>query len=237
MLNNKILFHYCIVGIFLLSISCQTLSSSEKVKKVPNLTKEQNFKVKELYQELKLKKYLDYDIFRMAYTGYLNISTSKKDILTIIDFTKPSNKKRFFVLDLKQKKVLFATVTSHGVNSGDLFATQFSNKPNSRKTCIGFFLTDDIYIGKNGYSLRINGLEKGINQHARKRAIVIHPADYVSKEYIQKHGKVGNSWGCPALPHSVSKQIIDTIKNGSCLFAYGKDNKYKSVSYYIPKTG
>ncbi len=157
----------------------------------------------------------------------------KPNILTIIDYSKPSSEKRFFVIDIQKKQLLYTSFVAHGKNSGDNYVTSFSNLPNSLQSSIGFFLTAETYTGENGYSMKLDGLEKGINDNARSREIVIHGADYVSQEYIAKYGRLGRSWGCPSLPREVSKEIIDVISNGSCLFIYGKDENYKKNSTFI----
>jgi hypothetical protein len=138
----------------------------------------------------------------------------------IFDVTKPSTEKRFYVLDLKGKKLLYHCLAAHGKGSGENNANLFSNTPNSMKTAPGFYLTLSTYSGKHGYSLKLRGLEKGINDNAEKRAIVIHGADYVSDDFIKVHGRIGRSWGCPALPVGLSKEIIDCIKDGTLLYIF-----------------
>ncbi len=187
-----------------------------------------------LFRKMELTNKLDYQLFKNAVSGYEKISSKKNDtILTIIDFSKPSTEKRFYVLDMKAEKLLYETHVSHGVNTGDLTADNFSNRLNSRKSSLGFFLTNETYLGKNGYSLRLDGLESGINNNARKRAIVIHGADYAKSDFIGKTGRLGRSWGCPALPADLSKEIIDTIKDGTVIFANGNDKSYIQKSTYL----
>ena len=127
------------------------------------------------------------------------------------------------MIDLKQEKVLFSSYVSHGRASGENYAVSFSNQPGSHKSSLGFFLTGNTYIGKNGYSLLLDGLEQGINDKARERSIVIHGADYADPAVLKKQNRLGRSLGCPALPPAISSQIIDTIKNGSLLYIYGKN--------------
>lgn len=183
--------------------------------------------IKTLYNEMKLSKEISYDLFKDAMIGYSRIDTKKKkEVITIIDYSKPSTEERFYVLDLKRKEVVYKTYVSHGVNTGGNEASQFSNRMNSRQTSLGFFLTSETYYGRNGYSLRLDGLEKGINDRARERTIVIHGAAYATDDFIRRNGRLGRSWGCPALPDNLSKEVIDTIKNGSVLFAYGADDNY-----------
>ena len=141
-------------------------------------------------------------------------------ILTVIDYQLPSSKPRFWVIDLIQKKILYQEYVAHGRNTGMKFAKKFSNTQNSKQTSLGVFRTLGTYLGKHGYSLRLQGLQKGVNDNAFKRAIVMHGADYVSESFLKKHGRLGRSWGCPALDRRVSKKIIETIKGGTYLFAY-----------------
>ncbi|MEO7922370.1 MAG: murein L,D-transpeptidase catalytic domain family protein [Chitinophagaceae bacterium] len=141
-------------------------------------------------------------------------------IISIIDFTQPSNKKRLFVIDLRNYKVLFNTLVAHGRNTGYDWATSFSNQESSFKSSPGFYITQGTYEGKNGYSLKLEGMERGINDHALERGIVMHGAPYVSDERANAGGFVGRSQGCPAVPVQFSRPIINTIKNGSCLFIY-----------------
>ena len=157
----------------------------------------------------------------------------EKKIITIIDYTKPSTEKRFYLINLEQKVLLYHCYVAHGKNSGENYAKSFSNQSGSLASCSGFFITAGIYYGKHGYSLSLDGIEKGINDNARKRSIVIHGADYVSQEFINKYGRLGRSWGCPALPVDLSKEIIDCIANGSCLFIYGNDTAYFKNSKFI----
>lgn len=148
------------------------------------------------------------------------------DIISIIDFSKSSAEKRLFVIDLKNERLIFNTYVAHGQKSGSEFAKTFSNKPESYQSSLGFYETTDTYIGKNGYSLHLNGLEKGINDNANQRAIVMHGAPYVSEQLIHAKGYIGRSWGCPAIPEILSRPIINKIKNGSCLFIYANDQSY-----------
>jgi len=147
-------------------------------------------------------------------------------IISIVDFSQPSNKKRLFVIDLDKYKVVFNTYVAHGVNSGKEFAQQFSNRAESFQSSLGFYETMTTYNGKNGYSLHLQGLEKGINDNADSRAIVMHGADYVNENLIHSQGYIGRSWGCPAVPEKLHKPIINKIKNGTCLFIYSPNRNY-----------
>jgi hypothetical protein len=190
--------------------------------------------IHQLWLDCRLDDAVSFEVFNMAVHGYREIDNiKKKNIVTIIDFSRPSTEKRFFVIDLENKKLLVKCFVAHGKNSGENFAKSFSNQSASLESCLGFFLTAETYTGKHGYSLRLDGLEKSINDNARAREIVIHGAEYVSQQFIDKYGRLGRSWGCPALPLENSKEIIDKISEGSCLFIYGVDNYYGQHSHFI----
>jgi L,D-transpeptidase catalytic domain len=177
---------------------------------------------------------LSEDAFNSALKGY-NYLLQKKllhntSVLTVVDYSKPSSAKRLFVLDVNTGKVLFKTFVAHGKNSGLGYANSFSNEEESYKTSLGFFITNNTYNGSNGYSLKLKGCEKGINDKAEERAIVIHGAQYANEDFLQSNGYLGRSYGCPAVPEKMSKQIIDVIKNGSCLFLYHPTKKYINAS-------
>ncbi|MBC5838899.1 murein L,D-transpeptidase catalytic domain family protein [Flavobacterium muglaense] len=156
-----------------------------------------------------------------------------KDVLTLIDFSLSSNEKRLWVIDLNTNTVLFHSLVAHGRNTGEEFATSFSNSPESYKSSLGFYSTAEVYNGKHGKSLKLDGLERGINSNARERAVVIHGADYVSNSFIQNNRRLGRSLGCPAIPLELTDQIIETIKDKSCLFVYFPSNTYKVASKYL----
>lgn len=188
--------------------------------------------VNPLYNTIGLQGVMSYDLFEKGMKGYDKID-KKRTIITFIDFTKPSVEKRLYVIDLEKKKLLYNTYVSHGRNSGGNYATQFSNQLGSNKSSLGFFLTTGTYQGKNGYSLRLSGLEQGINDRAEARAIVIHGASYSNPNTIAANGRLGRSLGCPALPMALSREIIDVIKNGSVLFIYAEDSDYLNRSTMI----
>ncbi len=184
---------------------------------------------------------LNFEALKQALKGY-NVLRERymlnnNFILTIIDYSKPSNTERFFVIDINSGKILYKSLVAHGRNSGLEYASSFSNKQCSYKSSIGFFLTGETYYGKHGFSLRLNGLEKGINDNAMERAIVIHSASYVTEEYIKKYGRLGRSHGCPALPAYNYENIIGTIKNKTCLFIFYPDKKYMSSSEFVNAAG
>jgi len=147
-------------------------------------------------------------------------------VITIIDFTKPSNLERLFVIDLVKGEVIFKSLVAHGEKSGENYATSFSNNLESHQSSLGYYLTGKSYVGRHGYSLLLDGLEKGINDNARNRAVVIHGAAYVSQRYIKSNGRLGRSFGCPALPEETASEIIDKIQEKSLLFIYSIDRNY-----------
>lgn len=191
--------------------------------------------VEKLYKEMQLEGVVRFEAFSQAFTGYEELKP-EKSILTVIDFSLPSTEKRLFVLDLKQREVLFSSLVAHGRKSGENFATSFSNKIGSHKSSLGFYITENTYIGSNGYSLVINGLEYGINDKAKERAVVIHAADYCSMSMIKSSGRLGRSFGCPALPAELNKPIIDCIKNGSLIYIYADDDNYQKRSPILAKS-
>lgn len=184
----------------------------------------------QLFEEMQLGGVVNFVAFRQAVAGYLRIKEKSKPVLTLIDFTKASTEKRLFVFDMEKKKLVFSSVVAHGRNSGENYATSFSNKYGSYKSSLGFYLTGHTYQGKNGYSLILNGLEKGINDKARERAIVVHGAAYANPSVAASAGRLGRSFGCPALPQAITKPIINTIKGGSVMFIYANNQDYMAQS-------
>ena len=191
--------------------------------------------VKSVYDSLNIKGKLDYSIFQKAYLGYIQISNKNPGVLVIIDYTKPSNEERFYVLDLNKKQLVYSTRVAHSKNSGLEIPLEFSDDPNSYQSSLGFFLTLGEYNGAYGYSLRLKGLEENINANAESRAIVIHGGDIVNDEYIKKFGFAGRSLGCPVLPTALTKEIVNYIKHGRVLFIYGNDEEYIEESVYLSK--
>ncbi|MEO6583339.1 MAG: murein L,D-transpeptidase catalytic domain family protein [Ferruginibacter sp.] len=192
-------------------------------------------KYSQLFLDLNLEAQgLCANAFNAAMKGFAKLSDGgkirKNHIITIIDFKKSSTQKRMFVLDVENQKILYKTYVAHGQKSGREMANQFSNIPESYQSSLGFYETSTTYNGKNGYSLKLRGLENGINDKAEERAVVIHGAPYVSESFINSHGYLGRSWGCPALPENLNRPIIDVIKNGSCVFIYSNNNKYLNNS-------
>ena len=191
--------------------------------------------VKSVYDSLNIKGKIDYSIFQKAYLGYVQIPNKNPGVLVIIDYTKPSNEERFYVLDLNKKKLVYSTRVAHSKNSGLEIPLEFSDDPNSYQSSLGFFLTLGEYNGAYGYSLRLKGLEENINANAESRAIVIHGGNIVDDEYIKKYGFAGRSLGCPVLPAALTKEIVNYIKHGRVLFIYGNDEEYIEESYYLSK--
>lgn len=202
-----------------------------------NVSSETKFEVGliSLYEEMNLDSLgLDFHVFRKGMTGYYNLvdegKAGDKQILTIIDFTLPGIEKRFFCIDLDSREVLFHTLVAHGRNSGGDYAERFSNRPNSHESSIGFYLTGETYTGANGYSLRLDGLDGSWNSNLRRRAVVVHGADYATHGWIERYGRLGRSFGCPAVPTEMASEIIDTIEGNTVIFAYYNDEEYLSTS-------
>lgn len=180
-----------------------------------------------------------FDVFERAIAGYRTLlnsnSLSDKGILTIVDFRISANTKRLWVIDLRNNKLLFHTLVAHGRNSGNVFPDRFSNIRNSYQSSLGFYVTGDSYLGKHGLSLKLNGVEPGINDQAEARSIVMHGAAYVSETFIKKAGRLGRSLGCPAVPLAVYKKMISLLERTTCLFMYYPDPEYLSkTTLYSP---
>ena len=218
-------------GINLESINQNSVITTETDNKPQKVTLD----VKSVYDSLNIKGKIDYSIFQKAYLGYVQIPNKNPGVLVIIDYTKPSNEERFYVLDLNKKKLVYSTRVAHSKNSGLEIPLEFSDDPNSYQSSLGFFLTLGEYNGAYGYSLRLKGLEENINANAESRAIVIHGGNIVDDEYIKKYGFAGRSLGCPVLPAALTKEIVNYIKHGRVLFIYGNDEEYIEESYYLSK--
>jgi hypothetical protein len=199
--------------------------------------------IMERYQLIDFSNYEkpELDIFARALSGYYQLrdmgKLSEKQILTIIDFRKSANEKRMWIIDLATNKLLKYSLVAHGRNSGEHYAKQFSNTPNSNKSSLGFYVTGSTYIGKHGLSLKLKGMEKGINDNAESRAIVMHAADYVSESYIRKVGRLGRSLGCPAVPSETHREIISEISGGTCLFIYYPEEYYLAQTNFANSIG
>ncbi|HZL08583.1 MAG TPA: murein L,D-transpeptidase catalytic domain family protein [Prolixibacteraceae bacterium] len=178
---------------------------------------------------------LSRDVFNLAIKGLNKLDINGKlqnpNIVTIADYSQSSNKKRLYVIDLKNKKLLFNTYVAHGRNTGEEYARSFSNEEGSHKSSLGFYITEHSIVGSHtGFSLLINGVEKGFNDHAVERAIIMHAAEYATENFIKKYGRLGRSYGCPSVPPEMNKPIIDAIQGGTCLFLYNPNKDYISQS-------
>lgn len=179
------------------------------------------------------------EVLRLSLTAYAQArrrGLDNKQLLTIIDYSKPSTERRLWVVDMRNDKVLFNTWVSHGKNSGQARATSFSNQPGSLKSSIGVFLTENSYMGGNGYSLRLAGLERGINDNAFNRDIVVHGAWYADPNNVGRYAQLGRSWGCPAVSPKLAKPLIDTIKNNTLVVAYYPDRNWLHNSSFLAVT-
>jgi hypothetical protein len=188
-----------------------------------------------MYNEMQLKDSgLNEKALEYALLGYRRLlrrhALHKTDVLSVCDFSQPSSAKRMYVLDLQNRRLLYRTYVAHGMRSGRVYANSFSNIPDSHKSSLGFYITRNTYMGSNGLSLRIDGVEKGFNDKARARSIVIHGANYVSERILHKYGRMGTTFGCPAVPEDMASQIIPVLKNGTCFFIYYPSKRYLSAS-------
>ena len=234
---KKVFLFFCLLLLITNSYAEENLVTENKTENIQVAVEEKPQKiivdVKSVYDSLNIKNKIDYSIFQKAYLGYVQISHKNPGVLIIIDYTKPSNEERFYVLDLNKKKLVYSTRVAHSKNSGLEIPLEFSDDPNSYQSSLGFFVTLGEYNGAYGYSLRLKGLEENVNANAEDRAIVIHGGDIVEDEYIKKFGFAGRSLGCPVLPYSLTRQIIDFIKHGRVLFIYGNDEQYIDDSLYL----
>ncbi|MCY1406054.1 L,D-transpeptidase catalytic domain [compost metagenome] len=163
----------------------------------------------------------------------INNGSQPAERLAVIDFSLPSTQRRLWIFDLSSKRLLLRELVAHGQGSGENFATSFSNREGSHQSSIGLFRTSETYHGQHGYSLRMDGLEPGINDRARERAIVIHPADYVNPAWIKRHGRIGRSHGCPAVRPQVARMVVDSLKGGQFMFSWYPDQKWMRSSAYL----
>ncbi|PRY99950.1 L,D-transpeptidase-like protein [Marinilabilia salmonicolor] len=181
-----------------------------------------------------------FEAFRLGMKGKQNLmeegKLKNKRYLTLIDFSLSSTQKRLWVIDCDSLKIVQHTLVAHGKNTGENKAERFSNVPQSNMSSLGFFIAGETYYGKHGFSLRLDGVEPGINDKARERAIVIHAAEYATMQFVNKHGRLGRSFGCPALPPEKNKTIIQSIKNKSCVFIYYPEESYFSLSEYASQS-
>ena len=207
------------------------LSFAVTAKSTNNLSE----KIEIIYKSLNANNFAlpEINCFKKAMDGFFNLKEKglvSKDILTVIDFSLSSTKKRLWVIDLSTNTILYNTLVSHGMKSGLEFASSFSNSQSSNKSSLGFYATGETYNGKHGLSLKLDGLEKGINHNARARAVVMHGAGYANPSIIKSQGYLGRSQGCPAIPEALKAEIIQVIKNKSCLFIYHPTKAYEIAS-------
>ncbi|MES2238758.1 MAG: murein L,D-transpeptidase catalytic domain family protein [Bacteroidota bacterium] len=191
--------------------------------------------VEEIYNNLHSANYSlpNIESFKEALIGFYKLKSKgivSKNIITLIDFSLSANTKRLWVIDLDSNTILYHSLVAHGRNTGEEYANSFSNAPESFKSSLGFYVTGEIYNGKHGKSLKLDGLEKGINDNARNRAVVVHGADYVSNSFIQNNKRLGRSQGCPAIPLEITDELIHVIQDKSCLFIYFPSDAYKQSS-------
>jgi len=230
----------CVILIALLSVISWTPVSATKnsinLKTTHTNTAKELFSqyVNTVYQTAGLQQTgLDLDVFQKALTGYFNIKAQNNlaqnnSVITVVDFTKPSREKRMWIVDVQNKHLLLNTWVAHGRGSGDGMATSFSDTNESHQSSLGFYLADDVYMGKHGRSLRLDGLDAGFNTNARSRGVVVHAAEYVSEATIAAMGRLGRSFGCPAVSPAVIDQVINTIKGKSVFFINGNSSNYTS---------
>jgi hypothetical protein len=180
---------------------------------------------------------LDRDVLRLALEAREQVArrgeAPRDHLLTVIDYSLASTAKRLWVFDLRAEEILFHELVAHGKNTGDNYARNFSNRDGSLQTSLGTFVTADTYYGGNGYSLRLKGLDRGYNDNAMSRYIVMHGAPYVSEAFARQQGRIGRSWGCPALSQDAAPKVIDTIKGGSVIFSYYPDDTFLASSSYL----
>jgi hypothetical protein len=188
-----------------------------------------------IYDSLQLgKRGLKKEAFKVAYTGYKKLEEegelNKEGLITICDFSQSSKRKRLYLIDLNECKLLLNTYVAHGRNSGGEYARKFSNRPESRQSSLGFYRTKKTYYGGHGLALTLSGLEPGFNDKAERRKIVLHGSLYIGDNYKRWGKYMGRSFGCPAVPMKQSKKLINTIKDGSCLFIYHPSKSYLTGS-------
>lgn len=191
-----------------------------------------------IYRNLKFQDdTLNQIVFHTALKGYMYLKATNQlenpNVLTIIDFNRYCNSKRLWVIDLNAKKVIFNEMVAHGKRTGDDYANFFSNRHRSNQSSLGFYITGGSYYGSNGLSLKLNGIEKAFNSNAYARGIVIHGANYVGDNYLKYNERIGRSYGCPAVSQQVNKELVNTLKGGSCLFIYHSSKEYNENSQLV----
>jgi len=229
----------CVCTYLIVALSFNKTVSADESGPLYSNARIENY-ISSLYHQIDFShvKPLSYDVFEKAYRGYLNLRNSgklsaDKEIISVCDFTLSSTENRLWIIDLAQKKVIFNTYVAHGQGSGEEYAVNFSNSNNSHKSSLGFYVTGDTYEGEHGTSLHLSGMDQGFNDAAYDRDIVVHGAEYVCNKFVNDNQRLGRSWGCPAVPSKLSLPIINTIKDGTCLFIYYPESKYLKTSYWL----
>lgn len=211
----------------------------KELKTSPKMNVSPKNPAEEIYKDLQFTdEKLNFEVFEKAFLGFQNLKKSGKlqptaNLLSVCDFSLSSNRKRLWVIDLDEKKILFNSLVAHGKGTGEEFAMSFSNTMDSHQSSLGFYITEQTYNGDNGYSMRLFGMDKGYNDAALERCIVMHGANYVSEDFIKAEKRLGRSWGCPAVPRDLAQPIINTIKDGTCLFVYYPDQNYLAGSEWL----
>lgn len=239
----------CVAYLYIFIVSTQLLKAENTENKyvkdsisskeyVSLALKKMETNIKDVYDEIGAEQHdLNFEAFRYAYIGYQSLKKqqrlNEKEIFSIIDFSKDCNTKRFYTIDLENKQIIYHTYVAHGKKSGEKSSTSFSDVKESNKSSLGFYVTGDTYMGSKGFSLRLHGDERGYNSNMAERGVVIHTADYASEDYIKRHGRMGRSLGCPVLPKDIYKEVIETIKGKTMIFAYYNHPKYLSTSKYL----
>jgi hypothetical protein len=227
---------FLLLFLFLLSLSGHTKNTSSSFFTIPASVKnDTRFSGEKLYDSLGLENYgLSKKAWQYALKGYQKLRTKGKientDVITICDFSLSSRQKRLFIIDLKNGELLLNTYVAHGRKSGMEYARSFSNKSNSHQSSLGFYITKNQYYGENGLSLRLDGIDKGFNDKALKRNIVVHGSEYANDDFLNTNSFLGRSYGCPAVPEGDIENIVNTIKEGSCFFIYYPAKKYITTS-------
>jgi hypothetical protein len=225
-----------VLGLFVLQ------SSAENNLKPIHSSQSTSEYIKSIYNKINFcsSSILNPFVFERAYRGFVHLKSAQKlnkekNIIAVCDYSLSANQNRLWVIDLNTNKVLFNTLVAHGQGTGEEFATSFSNQEGSHQSSLGFYVTGDTYMGSHGLSLHLHGMDQGFNTAAYDRAIVLHGAPYVSESFIQQNQRLGRSWGCPAVKEELSTEIIETLKEGTCLFAYFPDDNYLKHSFWLNK--
>jgi len=211
----------------ILSVFLSGSTLAAKTAPIDIIAKDISSKTKDLHP--KVVQLALHAFYRAKQSG-INV---KKPVLTVIDYTLASTKRRLWVVDVEKREVLHTSLVAHGKHSGENYTTSVSNRSGSLQTSVGLFLTENTYFGRDGYSLKLEGLEKGFNDKAKKRTIVFHGAPYVSDKFASAAGRIGRSWGCPAVEKPLATPIINTIKDGSLIFSYYNHPEWLNKSQFL----